>query len=301
MNYLFKRLIKIISKKIRISFNKNLLVLKPNFLIAGACRSSTTTLYSYLKQHPEIFCSEWKEPNFFSLNYNLGQRWYLRNFISRKKYKAVGEATVLYFIWRKAPERIYRFDPDIKLIFLLRNPVERLYSQYKRHVQWTGWSESFESLLNKYFYSFTSHGNYYSNISRFMQFIPKENIFIGISEEFNKYTEKILKKICIFLGVNPNFKFNHNKIDINSSKIPMSFKLQKFCGKYFNYWPKDNKINKFLGLGGWIFINWLNHRANRWILPEINEKTRNFLRNYYYDEIIKLEDLIGRELDIWKS
>ena len=60
--------------------NKSTIILKPNFLIPGAGRSGTTTLYEYLKQHPEIFLSEKKEPVFFSNYYELGEKWYLQNF-----------------------------------------------------------------------------------------------------------------------------------------------------------------------------------------------------------------------------
>ncbi len=121
----------------------------PNFLIIGAAKAGTTALYSYLKQHPQIYMSPEKEPHFFAFEGeqpNFGgtagkQEWLNRTVITdietyRKQFQkvsreiAIGEASALYLYIPKAVERINHYIPDVKLITILRNPIERAYSAF---------------------------------------------------------------------------------------------------------------------------------------------------------------------------
>lgn len=104
----------------------------PNFLIVGAARAGTTSLYYYLKQHPDVFMSPKKEIDFFDVdkNFEKGLDWYERYFEGYTGQKAIGEASPLYMYLEKVPKRIAKVIPDVKLIFILRNPVDRAYSHY---------------------------------------------------------------------------------------------------------------------------------------------------------------------------
>ena len=109
----------------------------PTFIICGTQRGGTTTLYHYLKEHPQICMSEKKEVHYFDLNYHKSLQWYESHFkdCQNKKVKTIGEASPFYMYLREVPERIDETLPDVKLIFILRNPVDRAYSHYWHEVK----------------------------------------------------------------------------------------------------------------------------------------------------------------------
>ena len=106
---------------------------KPNFLIIGAQRCGTTSLYNYLIQHPQIVPSSKKEVHFFDLNFHLGQSWYEKHFPEVSDNILTGEASPYYIFHPLCPKRIFDYDPSVKLIVILRNPIDRAYSHY-RHI-----------------------------------------------------------------------------------------------------------------------------------------------------------------------
>lgn len=113
-------------------------VIWPNFFIVGVAKAGTTSLYEWLKQHPQVYMSAAKEPRFFSsdLPHPTGlvikdEHEYLNLFSKASGYQAIGEATPSYFqFWRVVPDRIRRAVPNARIIVLLRDPVERAYSAY---------------------------------------------------------------------------------------------------------------------------------------------------------------------------
>jgi len=125
----------------------------PNFLIIGAAKSGTTSLYHALKQHPKIFMSPVKEPNFFALeggelNYPQGTvdpRYLAQCITTKEEYNqqfegvsneiAVGEASPIYLYHPQAPVRIKNCLPNVKIIVILRNPIERAYSNFLHHIR----------------------------------------------------------------------------------------------------------------------------------------------------------------------
>ncbi|MDY7015905.1 MAG: sulfotransferase, partial [Cyanobacteriota bacterium] len=131
----------------------------PNFLIIGAAKGGTTSLYTWLAQHPQIYMTPVKEPNFFALqgeNFNypsgtVSQRYldecvtnfeaYLEQFKAVNCEIAIGEASPFYLYHPQAASRIQQTIPDVKLIAILRDPVERAYSNFLHHIR-----EGFETV-----------------------------------------------------------------------------------------------------------------------------------------------------------
>ena len=107
----------------------------PNFLIGGPPKGASTSLNFYLKQHPEIFTSPVKQTRFFSVHYDKGKDYYLNTYFSGvTNQKMVGEATPTYFLLPFVAKRIKEYNPDMKIIFCLRNPVERTFSGWSMRV-----------------------------------------------------------------------------------------------------------------------------------------------------------------------
>ncbi|MEX2132610.1 MAG: sulfotransferase domain-containing protein, partial [Acidimicrobiia bacterium] len=102
----------------------------PTFLIAGAMRCGTTSLNAYLREHDEITVGQPKEVHFFDQNYERGIDWYLQHFPGSDTAKAIGEATPAYLYFPEVAERIATTLPDVKILLLLRDPVDRAHSHY---------------------------------------------------------------------------------------------------------------------------------------------------------------------------
>ena len=121
----------------------------------------------------------------------------------------MGEASTQYFYTEKATKRIYDYNPDFKLVFIIRNPVIRAFSNYKREIQVWGESQSFEEILKKN-NRYTWPAMYHTHLSRFLRYFPKSHLHIIIFEKFIKDVSKYLKEIYKFLEINPIFKFNQS-------------------------------------------------------------------------------------------
>ncbi|MHB1829738.1 MAG: sulfotransferase family protein [Steroidobacteraceae bacterium] len=108
---------------------------KPNLFVIGAMKSGTTSLHEYLDTHPQIAMSQEKEPGYFveELSLSKGEEWYLNLFDQDDRYRYVGESSTHYTklpIYCGVPERLHRFNPDARLIYIMRNPFDRVISHY---------------------------------------------------------------------------------------------------------------------------------------------------------------------------
>ena len=115
----------------------------PHFIIIGAAKSGTTTLYKYLSQHPQIYLPQIKEPSFFAKRYHKGVDWYESLFAEAKTGQLCGEASTPYTHWLshkpEIPQLMAELLPQVKLIYIMRNPIDRAYSQYLQQVKvWMG-------------------------------------------------------------------------------------------------------------------------------------------------------------------
>jgi len=166
----------------------------PDFLIIGAGKCGTTSLYSYLDNHPQILLPNNKEINFFSKNFANGLDWYLSQFptITDSPSFITGEASPSYFFMPDVPERIYEIAPNIKLIVLLRNPVDRSISAYYQNRKTGKGTKSLEEVVAreiKYAQRITTEelsssggillqGLYFFKLQRWLQIFSKEQLLI---------------------------------------------------------------------------------------------------------------------------
>ncbi len=182
----------------------------PKFLIIGAAKSGTTTLATYLRKHPGCFIPDDKEPNFFGIDekYEKGLEYYASLFELATEDQACGEASTDYAKWPRYPhaaERMAEHLPEVKLIYLMRHPVNRAYSYYV-HRHRSGVDETFEEYLER-----TSEAidgsNYMMQIERYTALFPKERFLFLLSEDMIDAPYKTLKSVCQFIGVDDGFDF----------------------------------------------------------------------------------------------
>ncbi len=202
----------------------------PEFLIIGAGKCGTTSLNYYLGNHPQILLPNNKEINFFSKNFSHGWEWYLSQFpsITDSVKFITGEASPSYFFMPHVPERIYQLAPNIKLILLLRNPVDRSISAYYQNRKTGKVTPTLEEVVmseiknaNNISNDKLSHaggivlqGLYFWKLQRWMKIFPREQFLILRSEDFFDSPGKTMKKVFHFLEIPEFIEQQYHKLNI---------------------------------------------------------------------------------------
>jgi tetratricopeptide (TPR) repeat protein len=230
----------------------------PNFIIIGAAKAGTTSLYHYLSQHPQILPAVKKEVGFFNHNdyLKLTLNWYLSHFptIPQSIGFLTGEATPSYLI-SDIQQQVFEFFPQIKLIAILRNPVERAISHYYHRFK-HGWeNNSLEQAINselamseelahseqiEQFYRekglvYLLGGLYFHHLKRWMTVFPRQQFLILTNEQLLNEPESTMKQIYDFLALpdNQNLKFKkHNVGYYNDCSDPLREKLNEFFSSH---------------------------------------------------------------------
>lgn len=212
----------------------------PDFIIFGCSRSGTVALNRYLSQHPEIIMASRKEVHFFNkdVHFKQGKNWY-RSFFPLKIFsekKIIGEATPSYIHNPKSAKRIFEILPNVKLICMLRNPIDRAYSHYFHNIGKKGReSLEFEDAIeqensrisyekyNKIFdgenffhYSYLDRGLYLEQILEWMKIFPKEQFLFIKNEDLENNIDKTLNDIFKFLNLKPYNIPNKKKINVGN-------------------------------------------------------------------------------------
>ncbi len=196
----------------------------PSFLILGGQRCGTTSLYRYLCGHPDVSSALVKEVQYFTLNYARGPDWYRSNFPLLSEGAVSFDASPYYLFHPAAPQRAARLLPDVRLIALLRNPVDRAFSHYQHNVGLGVEELSFEEALDAEEgrlageeerlagdpgysspahrrYSYVARGRYEPQLARWVSSYGPEAVKVVVSEEFFADPEGTLDDIVDFLGL----------------------------------------------------------------------------------------------------
>ncbi|MCX6307178.1 MAG: sulfotransferase domain-containing protein [Bacteroidetes bacterium] len=247
---------------------------KPGFIIIGAQKCGTSTMFRNLGKHPGIQLPGRKELHFFDENYSRGLDWYLHFFNKKEGPGAVcsGEASPYYFFHPLAPSRIFETFPQIRLILLLRNPVNRAYSQYYHMKRKGRVSLSFEHCITleerilegrkEAFYrhedhsdlmyrrfSFLSRSRYAEQLSEWMKYFPLSQILIIRSEDYFLHTEQNVSEVFHFLGL-PAFTVNLSKKHESPGYPPVNAETRARLVTYFE--PFNQQLYGMIGRDfGW--------------------------------------------------
>jgi len=272
----------------------------PNFLIVGAAKSGTTSLYQYLNQHPDIFLSEFKEPQFLVLDKIKGRVYkyaknfeeYLSLFASAGNYKLRGEASVFYlYYYETAIKNILNYlGADVKIIIILRNPVERAFSAYNHTLQNNPEESlaSFEAALNAeeermkegkvspmLFYK--SMGLYNDSVTAFKQNFA--NVLVLDYAELIKDPDSMLKRVFEFLNASP-FQVDYSFVYNKGGKVWKSNTLKKIS--------KTRLVQAVIKALPKTFTKRLKKRLFTPINKADSEGVNTSLLQYYKDDITKL-------------
>jgi hypothetical protein len=291
----------------------------PNFLIIGEARCGTTALWHFLRQHPDVYMSAQKEPQFFALN---GRRADFRGpgdaslncvedyneyeqlFNNVRGRPAIGEASTWYLSSSNAALAINQLIPDIKLIAILRDPVERAFSHYllnkKRaleklptfHEAMFMEEKRIRELWSPRFH-YKKRGFYFKHIGHYLTLFPRDRIKVYLYEDFVNNSDAMFSDIFNYLGVEPL------RVDvrerIHDSRLPRSKTLDRIVR---NGHALTRALKPLLPPN-------LRHRVkqavgdlNRW-RPRLSASDREKFITIYQQDILQLSALLKRDLSMW--
>jgi len=296
----------------------------PNFLIIGAAKSGTTALYAYLKQHPQIFMSAVKEPRFFALegervafkgpgdagsvNKESVNNWndYLRLFSAATNERAIGEASPLYLYSTRAPERIHYYLPRVKLIAILRNPVERAFSAYMMHVMDGREKMSFEQAVrdeprrireNWIWGHYVNVGLYSRQIARYFEHFSKEQLRVYLYEDLTSDPNKLLRELFHFLEVDHTFEPDISTKHNISGRPANQFLHRALSKRYGTSGRLRSAIKKGIPIG---IQRTLKDMRSRNLIPQsLSPETRQSMLPLFRDDVLRLEEILNRDLHNW--
>ncbi len=277
----------------------------PDFLIIGIAKSGTTSLYGLISAHPHVIPAQSKEVHYFtdSRNYEMGTLRYRARFpsVPYKRCLAVrygqkilsGEASSTYLFHPMVPSRVKALLPDVRLIVILRNPVDRAYSEYHMQVRERCESLTFEDAIraekdrtsyemerarsdprfywsNLHRYSYLQKGHYAEQLTHWFRYYNKDQFLILTLEELKVDRRGVLDRVFEFLGLEP--------FDVGSLDPMPSYSWIK----QFIHEPSDETDRGLL---------------NAYSYPEMNPKTRAMLLDYFKPHNERLSRLLQRDFD----
>lgn len=278
---------------------------RPNFIGIGAQKCATSWLHEALHSHPQIFTSDPKEIDFFSSYYDRGYEWYERHFAAAGAAQARGETSPSYFYNPAAPARARAYDPSMRIIVILRDPVDRAYSNHLHEIRAGHYSAStaFEDgLANNPCY--VDQSRYATHLAAWYAQFPSEQILPLIFEEITQTPDQALRQVYSFLGVDPAGRIDSSLKSANESvafRHPQLQSLLQKAGHGLRRSGMGPMLEAFKALPPVRRAMELNKRDLRRITPPMLPETRSRLAGELQDEMRRLADMLGRSSLPWRS
>jgi len=293
----------------------------PNFLIIGAQKAGTTSIYEYLSQHPDVFMSSVKEPHFFT--YLHGTEFtngdysrffradatvtdvaaYEALFADAGRKRAIGEASPSYIYSADAPRNIADMIPDGKIIAIVRNPVDRAFSNYQ--MNWRLGQETlptFEAAIDAeeqrikdkwgYAWHYVNKGFYSLQIQRYRDLIPSDQILVLFYDDLVGSPEAFMRSIYTFLNIDTTFTADMSASS-NVSGVPRNMLLAQLF----------RPVMMTRKTWGPLMPDVVRHQLRKRLLTKSRmlPETRQRLIATYRDDILALQTVTGRDLSRWLS
>lgn len=274
--------------------------MNPFFLGIGAMKSGTTWISEILRAHPDIFIAHGKELHFFSWGYDRNIDYYLKNFKHSHKYKIVGEFSVSYLMKSNvAAKRIYNFNPEVKLIVSLRDPVDRAFSEYRWRLKTGEAMPPFQKAIEQ-FPALIKNGLYYDGLKPFWELFSDDQIHFVLYDDIMNKPGEVQKNIYRFLEVNDEFESGLVKKVIGKTIVPRSLAAEKSRIKLHSLAMKYNM--QFI-------ITWIKKYGLSEIYRCVNDKgnqssvlSKDVHRRiipYFIEDLKKIQDRAGLDISSW--
>ena len=286
--------------------------MKVDFFIVGAPKAGTTSLYHYLSEHPQVVMSSQKEPDYFSDKEIQEQgMYYAKSRVNTlDKYKSLfvqkesvvyGEASVSYLFYENVAEDIKKYNPNAKIIIMLRNPIERAFSHYLMDYRLGLISDSFENIIAKkskhknahlFYQQYIEVSKYATQIQRYLDFFEKENILFIDYEDFKKNVSKTVDQVYNFLNISTEFV-----ADINTKHNTFIMPKNKIIRLIYSFVFLRKILTILFPIYLVKHIRVLLFKSDK--KPELLKETRSLLKKIFNDDIKKLEEVLAKNYSKW--
>jgi len=298
---------------------------RPNFFIVGAPKCGTTAMYEYLKAHPEIYMpQEAKEPHYFAQEYQTprmmrysSEEAYLSLFDDATTELCLGEGSVLYLYSEEAAWKIHEFNPDAKIITMLRNPIDMMYSLfYQERYSGNEVLKTFEEALdleearkkglhipprsNQKKLYYREIAKYSVQLERYYACFNETQIHIIIFDDFIADTARCYQQTLSFLGVDPGFSTNF--IPVNVNKLPRFAMINRLTLQPPEWYRvMRNQLRRITSPALREIFNRKLRAINTKVepRPKLSIETRRALAIEFKDEIDTLSSLLDIDLTHW--
>jgi hypothetical protein len=281
----------------------------PNFLLIGAMKAGTTSLYHYLQGHPQVFVPQYKAPEYFvaESNFRRGIDWYRKQFAGAGPAAlAVGEASNAYAKYPKfdgVPQRIANCIPDVRLVYIVRDPIARIRSHYQTRVaEGTERLPFDEAIFTNAIY--LNYSRYALQIDRYLECFRREQMIVITAEDLRLQRAVTVRAVYEFLGVDPTFspgdlerEFYQTKDRAVHSPIPLW--LRKGLKKYV---PASKRFKE---LENNLFSRLAQLRPNHHDINEssksliIGDVVRRKLIEHLQDDVRRLKRYMASDFTGW--
>ena len=287
--------------------------MKVDFFIVGAPKAGTTSLYHYLNEHPQVEMSLQKEPDYFSdkaiqsqgLYYNKNridtEEKYNGLFNTQKKDVIFGEGSVSYLFYPTVAQDIKAYNPNAKIIIMLRNPINRAFSHYLMDYRLGLVSDSFKDIINKkskhknahlFYQQYIKVGEYTTQLKRHFDIFDKQNILLIDYEDFKSDVASTVDAVYSFLNVSTEFSADVNKKH-NTFTMPKN-KLIRFV---YSFAVIRNILSFIFPKNIVKAVRFMLFKKDK--KPKLLEETRNQLKHYFSNDVRILGDFIGKDYSKW--
>ena len=302
----------------------------PDFIIVGAMKSGTTSLHNILSHHENIFIPK-REIMFFDIDdivqnldffvqvsrkwniFDFDKRldeylkWYSLFFNDANDNQIIGEDSTTYMASQNAPKRIAQLLPDVKLIFMLRDPVKRSYSNYWHLVHSGNAMYDFEKTIQFMPGTILQRSLYKSQIERFKRCFKEKYLYYIVFEEFIVNTQKRIDEVCKFLGLSSSLDIRKLDTHKNPTKVPKNIKLQIWfnhifrshhlvCKRFASHLANVPKEKSNLMIRKIDKIMYRFNFSEKKSYPPMNRKTEKFLEKLFAKENRGISKSIGIEV-----
>lgn len=273
----------------------------PNLAIIGSMKSGTTSLHYYLNQHPQVFMSRKKELNFFvsEFNWSRGTNWYASNFQTRAK--VVGESSPSYTnypYFDGVPERMHAVVPEMRLIYLIRHPIDRITSEYIHRCATGEECRDINEAVREFEDNrYVTRSMYYFQLAQYLEWYPKSRVLVVTQEQLLADRRATLRTIFRFLEIDDSFESPRFDRLRNRS----SDKRRKgHLGKRINKVIRGAGLERLSPSLAWHAEQILTRPFSQHIpRPFLNERVRRKLALHFAPEMARLKTLTGREFSEW--
>ncbi len=265
----------------------------PNFAYVGTSKAGSTWLFNALAGHPDVYLASNKGLYYFDQHFDQGQEWYLDHFRAAGDKVAVGEISHSYLSSPEAAARIAEFNPDMRLLVCLREPVDRAFSDYLDLVKNAQYDGPFSEALEK-FPRLLDRGRYATHLQRYLDLFPREQLHVSLFDDLRADPQAYADEVFAFLGAQrlelppADLKSRMPAGKARSSALAAAAKGASTLAKRAGLRRLRSRVKRS------VLVRQALYRPYRDDRPTVDPSLAAELRRDFTDEVFRLDSMLGR-------